>query len=159
VKPIAYLLIAILYTRAAAEAGPDTSVALLQPVSNVYTGIDVPCDPDKICMDTWFRWDFEVISLLHGPKLPKHLRAAMLTHVQARIYRPLQLLVVLEPIADAARRKQLGADYSIKTLSFPHTLYCLDEKPMEYGLSIPDESLTPAPHDTRYCFDIRELTR
>jgi hypothetical protein len=156
-KVIARIVLTILAMSGVAQATSDTSVALLQPISNVYTGIKAPCNPDEICMDTWIRWDFELITLVRGPKLPKHFRAAMLTHVQAKLYRPLHMLVVLEPITDNNRRKQLGADYYLKALSFPRTMYCLDDRPVEYGLSIPDESLTPSPHDTGYCFDAREL--
>ena len=91
------------------------------------------CPDDAVCMDGYYVWTLEVKEHISGPKVSRIVRAAMLQHGKFHTGNERSLFVIAR-ILDSDKRRLLGVEYYIEEYAPPRTLYCLDDKTIDYGL-------------------------
>lgn len=137
-------------------AHTEESVVLGRALKNGYIeDVEIPCPPERICMDAWFRWTVTVDTTLHGPKVSGRIVAARIQHAQfvPRHQKKLRMFV-LDRIEDETQRKLLRAEYYLRDMSIVHEMYCLDSE-TELGIDAEDKLTGPGIQD-QYCFKLPE---
>jgi len=77
-------------------------------------GVEIPCPPGFICPNSWYRWKFQVETVLSGPQLSPQVVVAATQHGQyTQQYEERLRLFTIKPIMDEEKRKLLGADFRL----------------------------------------------
>lgn len=137
-------------------AHAEESLVVGHALKNEYIeDVEIPCPPEHICMNAWFRWTVIVDTTLHGQKISGRIVAARIQHAQfvPRYQKKLRMFV-LDRIEDEAQRKILRAEYYLRDMSIVHEMYCLDSK-TEFGIDAEDKLTGPGIQD-QYCFELPE---
>lgn len=136
---------------ASADAPP--TVVLGKAIGHFSIAAEIPCPRDEICMDAWIGWTIEAKDVLAGAPVKGRIRAAKIQHAWlVPAYRRKFKLFVLEPIEDPAMRKLLTADYFLREVSAPTSVFCTYEKPEVLGIAVESVFVEQGAANPRHCF-------
>ena len=112
----------------------DPIVILAEVKKQSFAG-QLNCPEGKICMDVWIRYHLKVKKVLSDTELPKKIKAIRVQHSEYVNLTKEPILFVLNKIEKPNVREYRRADYWIKEMDTPETIYCFDDDLGNYGLN------------------------
>ncbi len=111
-------------------------------ISNEYISeASVDCPEGNICMNSPYRFEIKVESLLQRELTTDVIKAARIQHSKYVSFPKTKQLFVIREIEDKEKQDLLGSKYWLEEYSKPKTIYCLSKSGKQYGIEDNSEQL------------------